>query len=146
MKRILLALLIAGSLAVSLWPASAHQLNASLAIANLNAPSPSSTTQISPEEVIKRFTAKESELREVWRDYSYQQETKLQVLGPSNVVSGEFFQVSEFVFNDAGKRLERILKAPPSTLDQAGLRMTQEDKDALINLQPFADFRLGGGK
>lgn len=143
MKRILLALLIAGSLAVSLWPASAHQLNTNPANADLtninsNDPSPSSATQISPEEVIKRFTAKESELREVWRDYSYQQETKLQVLGPSNVVSGEFFQVSEFVFNDAGKRLERILKAPPSTLDQAGLRMTQEDKDALINLQPFA--------
>lgn len=62
----------------------------------------------------------------------------MQVLGPANTVSGEFYQVSEFVFNDSGKRIERILKAPPSTLDQAGLTMTAEDKNALVNLQPFA--------
>lgn len=133
MKKSLLALLIAGVLAASLWPASAHPFNTKPD----NSP-PASTAQISPEEVVKRFTEKESELREIWKEYSYQQETKLQVLGPANVVSGEFYQVSEFVFNDAGKRLERILKAPPSTLDQTGLRMSQEDRDALINLQPFA--------
>lgn len=91
-----------------------------------------------PDEVIKRFTAKESELREIWKEYAYQQESRLQVLGPANTVSGEYYQVSDFVFNDAGNRIERIIKAPPSTLDQAGLRMTQEDKNAFINLQPFA--------
>jgi len=91
-----------------------------------------------PEEVIKQFTAKESELREIWKEYSYQQESRLQVLGPANTVSGEYYQVSEFVFNDAGNRLEKIIKAPPSTLDRAGLTMTQEDKNAFINLQPFA--------
>ncbi|HMV47284.1 MAG TPA: hypothetical protein PLD20_11670 [Blastocatellia bacterium] len=138
MKKSLLALLIAGALAASLWPASAHPFNANPVRTKADNMPPASTTQISPEEVIKRFTEKESELREIWKEYSYQQETKLQVLGPANVVSGEFYQVSEFVFNDAGKRLERILKAPPSTLDQTGLRMSQEDRDALINLQPFA--------
>ncbi|MFM8395731.1 MAG: hypothetical protein ACKOB4_17585 [Acidobacteriota bacterium] len=91
-----------------------------------------------PEEVIKQFTTKESELREIWKEYSYQQESRLQVLGPANTVSGEYYQVSEFVFNDAGNRLEKIIKAPPSTLDRAGLTMTQEDKNAFINLQPFA--------
>src|SRR5262249_6974571 len=66
------------------------------------------------------------------------QETRLQVVGPANTISGEYFQVSEFVFNDAGKRVERIIRAPQSTLEQAGLIMTAEDKNALINLQPFA--------
>ena len=93
---------------------------------------------LTPEEIIRRFTTKESELREIWKEFSYQQESRLQVLGPANIVSGEFYQVSDFVFNDAGMRLERIIKAPPSTLDNAGLRMTQEDKNAFINLQPFA--------
>jgi len=77
-------------------------------------------------------------LREVWKDYAYKQETTLQVLGPAKTISGEFYQVSEFVFNDAGKRIERILRAPQSTLEQAGLVMTSEDRNALINLQPFA--------
>ncbi|MFZ4628994.1 MAG: hypothetical protein ACOYNR_11750 [Blastocatellia bacterium] len=94
--------------------------------------------QPSPEEIIRQFTTKESELREVWKEYSYQQESRLQVIGPANTISGEYYQVSEFVFNDAGTRLEKIIKAPPSTLDRAGLIMTQEDKNAFINLQPFA--------
>jgi len=97
-----------------------------------------SSGSLSPEEVIRRFTTKESELREVWKDYAYQQESRLQVLGPARVVSGEYYQVSEFVFDDSGKRLQKIIKAPPSTLDQAGLTMTAEDQNAFINLQPFA--------
>ncbi|MGH9802169.1 MAG: hypothetical protein ACRD82_17540, partial [Blastocatellia bacterium] len=134
MKRILLVLFIVGSLTASLWTASAQQPPAKTGAPPAQKP----VQQLSPEEVIKRFTAKESELREVWRDFSYIQETKFQVLGPANVVSGEFYQVSEFVFNDAGKRLERILKAPPSTLDQTGLSMTVEDRNGMVNLQPFS--------
>jgi len=94
--------------------------------------------QPSPEEIIRQFTTKESELREIWKEYSYQQESRMQVIGPANTISGEYYQVSDFIFNDAGKRLEKIVKAPPSTLDRAGLIMTQEDKNAFINLQPFA--------
>ncbi|QQS45853.1 MAG: hypothetical protein IPM66_18275 [Acidobacteriota bacterium] len=101
-------------------------------------PAAKAEAQLTPEEIIKRFTAKESELREVWKEYSYQQESLLQVLTPAKTVTGEYYQVSDFVFNDAGQRIERIIKAPPSTLDRAGLTMTQEDKNAFINLQPFA--------
>ena len=102
------------------------------------AKAPASAIKPSPEEIIKRFTTKESELFEAWKDYAYQQENKLQVIGPANTISGEYYQLSEFVFSDAGKRLERILKAPQSTLADAGLTMTQEDRNAFINLQPFA--------
>ncbi len=93
---------------------------------------------LSSEEIIRRFTMKESELFEAWKDYAYQQETKLQVIGPANTISGEFYQLSEFVLTDAGKRIERILRAPQPTLDRAGLTMTAEDRNAFINLQPFA--------
>lgn len=130
MKKLTLALLIVTALTASLWTASAQQQPA--------APAQKSSQQLSPEEVIKRFTTKESELREVWKDYQYQQETKFQVLGGANTVRGEFYQLSEFVFNDAGKRLERILKAPISTLDQTGLSMSPEDRNGLVNLQPFS--------
>lgn len=98
----------------------------------------SAKADLSPQEVIRRFTTKESELKELFKEYSYQQESTLQVLGPARTISGEFYQVSEFVFDDAGKRLQKIIKAPPSTLDQAGLTMTAEDQNAFINLQPFA--------
>ena len=134
MKKTTVALLIATGLLGSAWTASAK-----LDLDNPPKPAVQKNNRpISPEEIIRQFTTRESELREVWKDYSYQQETKLQVLGPADTISGEFYQVSEFVFNDAGKRIERILRAPQSTLDQAGLQMTAEDRDALINLQPFA--------
>jgi hypothetical protein len=140
MRKILLASLSAALISTSLLYASAK-----IRPANLNdsagpneASAQKAGPQLSPEEIISRFTKKESELREVWKEYAYTQESKLQVLGPANTVSGEFYQVSEFVFNDAGVRIERILKAPPSTLDQTGLQMTAEDKNAFINLQPFA--------
>jgi hypothetical protein len=77
-------------------------------------------------------------LREIWKEYTYQQESKLQVIGPAGTVSGELYQLSEFVFNDAGARIQRILKAPMSTLQDAGLTFTAEDRAALIDLQPFS--------
>ena len=133
MKKVFLVSSLAGLLLASLWPAQAQNHSS-----GPSTPKAASTVQLSPDEIIRRFTSKESELREVWKDYAYRQETKLQVLGPANTISGEFYQVSEFVFNDAGKRIERIIRAPQSTLEQAGLVMTSEDRNALINLQPFA--------
>jgi len=131
MRKTLFGLFVAMCLLISLLSASAKNHSGE---SSAQKPGP----QLTPEEIIRQFTKKESELREIWKEYSYIQESKLQVLGPANVISGEFYQVSEFVFNDAGNRIERIIKAPPSTLDQTGLRMTAEDKNAFINLQPFA--------
>jgi hypothetical protein len=91
----------------------------------------------STADLIKQFTTKESELREVWTNYSYIQESKLQRIGPGDTITGDFYQLSEFVFTDAGKRVQRILRAPPSILEAEHV-LTVEDKNALINLQPFA--------
>jgi hypothetical protein len=140
MRKILLASLSAALVLASLLYASAkiRPANSNDSAGPNEASAQKAGPQLPPEEIINRFTKKETELREVWKEYAYLQESKLQVVGPANTISGEYYQVSEFVFNDAGARIERILKAPPSTLDQAGLTMTAEDKNAFINLQPFA--------
>lgn len=105
-----------------------------VALAKMSQQKPS----LSPDDVIRKFTEKESELLDQWKEFTYQQETIFQVLGPASTVSGEFYQLSEFVFNDAGQRNERILKAPQSTLHYTGLEMTAEDRNQLVNLNPFA--------
>jgi hypothetical protein len=140
MRKILLVVGAAALISTSLLYASAkiRSANSGATVAPNEASAQKSGPQLPPEEVISRFTKKESELREIWKEYAYTQESKLQVLGPADTISGEYYQVSEFVFNDAGARIERIIKAPPSTLDRAGLTMTSEDKNAFINLQPFA--------
>jgi hypothetical protein len=140
MRKILLASLSAALISTSLLYASAkiRPANSNDSAGPNEASAQKAGPQLPPEEIISRFTKKESELREIWKEYAYTQESKLQVLGPADTISGEYYQVSEFVFNDAGARIERIIKAPPSTLDRAGLTMTAEDKNAFINLQPFA--------
>jgi len=134
MRKTLFALLAAACILTSLLSASAKIHSTKSNGASAQKPGP----QLPPEEIIRQFTKKESELREIWKEYSYVQETTFRVLGPADTISGEFYQVSEFVFNDAGSRIERIVKAPPSTLDRAGLTMTPEDKNALLNIQPFS--------
>ncbi len=133
MKRILFALLIAVGLAMSLRVTPTQEFVEAATERSLQKQS----QQLSPDEIIRKFTAKESELLDIWKDYSYLQESKIQTLGPADTITGEFYQVSEFVFTDDGKRIQRIIKAPPSVLEQYGI-LTQEDKNALTNLQPFA--------
>ncbi len=132
MKRALITLSLL--LSLSLWLVTNRPVTAQQ---NKPVPTPAANKNLSPAEVIKLFTEREGELFETWKEYAYKQESTIQVLGPANTISGEFYQVSEFVFNDAGKRMQRIIKAPPSVLEQSGI-LTAEDKNALINLQPFA--------
>jgi hypothetical protein len=140
MRKFLLASLAGAIIFTSLLSASPAISSASSddSADSITASAQKAGPQLPPEEMIRQFTKKETELREIWKEYTYTQESKLQVLGPADTIRGEFYQVSEFVFNDAGLRIERIIKAPPSTLDQTGLSMTAEDKNALVNLQPFA--------
>jgi hypothetical protein len=120
---------------VGMWLAvCTFWLASTVALAQLK---PVPQKELSPPEIIKEFTKRESELLEIWKEYSYKQESRLERLGPAKIVTGDFYQVSEFVFTDAGKRIQRILKAPPSILESQGI-LTQEDKNALFNLQPFA--------
>jgi cell fate (sporulation/competence/biofilm development) regulator YlbF (YheA/YmcA/DUF963 family) len=137
MKTSRFALIAVFCLLSSFWSISAQDTNRPREL-TLETNTQTTNKSLTPDEIIRRFTTRETELSEIFKEYSYIQESKLQVIGPADTVSGEYYQVSEFVFNDAGKRIERILKAPQSTLDQAGLTMTQEDKNAFINLQPFA--------
>src|SRR5262245_29038634 len=116
MRRTLFALLAAACVLTSLLSASAKihstkstgSTNSSGAIQSAKSTGPCAQKpgpQLPPEEIIRQFTKKESELRDIWKEYSYIQESKLQVLGPADTISGEYFQVSEFVFNDAGTRI-----------------------------------------
>jgi len=135
MRKTLFATLAAACVLASLLSVSA-KIHSTTSTNTTGAPTQKAGTQIPPEEVIRRFTKKESDLREVWKEYAYVQESRIQTIGPGDTITGEFYQVSEFVFNDAGQRIERIIKAPPSTLYEVSL--TPEDRNAFINLQPFA--------
>jgi hypothetical protein len=88
------------------------------------------------EKIIKQFAAKESEFQEARNYYAFRQEVRIQTLGFSDQPTGEFYRISEILFNDAGKRYEKILRFPPSTLRD--LVITPTDLRDLAEVQPFS--------
>ena len=99
----------------------------------LDTASPSGTT---PEDIIKRFAAKETEFAKARDQYTYRQDVKVQTLDGSTV-TGEYREVYDVMFNDQGKRIENVVFAPQSSLEQGGLSMDQGDFEDIRHRMPF---------
>jgi hypothetical protein len=89
---------------------------------------------ITPEEIIKRFAAKEKEFKEARDLYTYRQDVKVQTLD-GNTVDGEYRQVFDITFDDQGHKSKNVVFAPQATLTRIG--MSQEDVDDIENRLPF---------
>jgi len=87
-----------------------------------------------PEEIIKRFAAKEAEFKKVWQQYTYTQRILFQVLSLDGEVREEQEMWIEVYFNSDGERKTR-------TLEERGqlrsVRVSKEDLDDAIYRQPF---------
>jgi hypothetical protein len=94
---------------------------------------------ITPEEIIKRFSTKEKEFKEARDLYTYRQDVKVQVLD-GDTVKGQYHEVFDVVFDNGGKRLENVVFAPQSDLDQAGLSMDQGDFDDIRNSDEVGEY------
>jgi hypothetical protein len=97
-----------------------------------------SRVELPSDEIIRRFAAAESELRTARNNYTFTQDVLIQQFaGPSSeIVTGFFRRVSEIVFDDRSKRIEKITFFPQSTLTQ--FSVTPEDLSDLGVIQPFA--------
>jgi hypothetical protein len=87
-----------------------------------------------PEEIIKRFSAKEKEFKAARDLYTYRQDVKVQTLD-GDTVDGEYHQVFDITFDDQGHKLKNVVFAPQASLTRIG--MTQEDVDDIENRLPF---------
>jgi len=89
---------------------------------------------LDPEEIIKRFAAKELEFKEVWEQYTYTQHILFQILSRDGEVREEQELSVEVYFTSDGERKTR-------TLEERGqlrsLRVSKEDLDDAIYRQPF---------
>jgi hypothetical protein len=90
----------------------------------------------SPEEIIKRFTEKETEFYKAWMDYTYVQNVYVRILSVDGRPSNEWMEmVSEVVFNDDGNR---EINPISSRGGLRAVRWTREDEEIINNLNPFA--------
>ncbi|HWW77181.1 MAG TPA: hypothetical protein VNZ44_17390 [Pyrinomonadaceae bacterium] len=88
------------------------------------------------QRIIRAFTAKETQFRRALNNYTFKREAVIQTIGFGGQVTGEYTRNSQFVFNDAGERFERITYFPIPTLTE--ISFTQEDLEDLGGVQPFA--------
>ncbi|MBZ5515668.1 MAG: redoxin domain-containing protein [Acidobacteriia bacterium] len=87
------------------------------------------------QQIIQAFAAKEKMFKEARDNYTFHQINKVEQLDPEGGVVGTFQQEWDILYDDAGKRLERVTYAPPDTLKN--LIVTKEDLDSMRNIQPF---------
>ena len=115
---------------VSSLPAPAQQVSASA-----GAPG-GSTAGVDSERIIREFAAKEATFRAALNQFSFKREVIVQTIGMGGQISGEYRRVSRFVFDDSGKRYEKILLFPLPTLTE--IEMTAEDLEDFSTAQTFA--------
>jgi hypothetical protein len=87
------------------------------------------------QRIIREFAAKEKLFKEARDNYTFHQINKVEELGPDNEIDGVYEQEWDILFDDSGKRIERVTYAPADTLKR--IMVTQEDLNSMRNIQPF---------
>jgi uncharacterized protein YbaA (DUF1428 family) len=89
-----------------------------------------------PEEIIRAFSAKETEFYEAWMQYTYHQVADVRVLSVNGAPKHEEMETtSDIVFKDDGTRDIQVVRRA------GGLQSvvyTMDDEEVINNLQPFA--------
>jgi len=87
------------------------------------------------QHIVQEFAAKEKVFRAARNNYAYHQINKVQELGNDNDIVGTYEQEWDILYDDSGKRIEKVTYAPLNTLK--GLIVTKEDIEGFRNIQPF---------
>jgi hypothetical protein len=87
------------------------------------------------EQIIKKFGDRELEFKKERDNYTYTQTFVVQTIDYDNRPDGEYRMTSDILFTPEGKRYEKVVSAPPPTLQRISL--SQQDLDDLEHVQPF---------
>lgn len=99
-------------------------------------PQASEKKNFTPEEMIRQFSAKETEFYDAWKEYAYKQTAEIRVLSVNGIPRRERMTIiSQIVFKDDGTRDIDILRRAG---DLQSVTFTREDEEVINNLQPFA--------
>jgi hypothetical protein len=88
-----------------------------------------------PQQIIERFAAKESQFKRALDDYTYQRTVKVDTIGDEDKVDGEYLEVDDIIFNPDGRKTEHVVFAPGSTLTR--IIMSPADFSDIEHRLPF---------
>ena len=95
-----------------------------------------SLSQAQIDEIIRKFTAKETQFRKALNEYAFKRDALIQEIGMGGQVIGEYHRISDFTFDNKGTRYEKINYFPMPSIQ--GATMTNEDLEDLGGVNPFA--------
>ncbi len=133
-KQILMAMLLASGCALMAM-AQGKDSFSPMALDSGFGPMDISEPQTPPEEIIKKFAAKESEFQQALNHYTYRRIARVQTLDDDNKVDGEYYQVDDVIFDTTGKRTEKVVYAPENTLQRVS--MSPSDLQDIQQGYPF---------
>src|SRR5579863_7989881 len=88
-----------------------------------------------PDEIIQKFAAKESEFQEALNHYTYRRIARVQTIDDDNKIDGEYYEVDDVIFDPSGRRTEKVVFAPASTLTR--VMMSPSDFQDIQHGYPF---------
>ena len=91
--------------------------------------------QISVDDIIREFVDKETAFAKARQSYTYRQTVKIYEYDEVGGVRGRYHIVQDIIFSAGGKRSERVVYAPVSTLKN--ILLTPEDLEDIRSVQPF---------
>ena len=88
---------------------------------------------VDPASIVAAFVAAENKVRDALNQHTFKRDVVLQTIGPNGEVTGEYVRNSQFLFDDRGRRIEKVLFHPKSTISE--MRITKEDIQDLAGSQ-----------
>ena len=88
------------------------------------------------QQIIDRFTAKESQFRAAMANYTYERSVRVDTIDDdTGKVDGEYYQVTDISVDPDGKLFEHVVQAPPNTLER--VMMSPADFQDIEHRLPF---------
>jgi hypothetical protein len=115
----------------SMGPAAA----AAQEIAGFGPLDPAPPAGLTPEQIIQKFAARETEFRHARENYTFRQMVKVDTVDDGNKVDGEYQQVTDITFSPDGRREEHVVFAPANTLQR--VMMSPADMQDIEHRLPF---------
>jgi hypothetical protein len=95
-----------------------------------------------PDEIIRRFAAKEDEMARAIRGYTFQKDVRIQEIGQSNRAAGQLDVVTELRVTPDGRLTEKPVSRQPSTLHYLDLQRGDSDLVAPAPMFPLTTAML----
>jgi hypothetical protein len=88
-----------------------------------------------PDQIVKEFSAKETEFRHALDNYTYQRDVRIQTINDDGKPDGEYRQVVTITFDSQGRKSEHVTFAPQNTLER--IQMSPSDVSDIEQRLPF---------